>query len=197
MSPLELHTRHRLPPHTAAVILDGHDGADGIRARPTDVNLKCLIHRYPQTPHGTRGPSLFAPGWCLGIVIALVEGHVSGRPLARDKEGLGRGLTQVTDPSAASTNSDPPAAAPSQSISLPALTEVGQQTPPELVELFGSIPVGQQGSQGPLANLRTIGHTRLYGIESADLTHGLRDLQRRLVDRGCSKFLHLLCVIVH
>ncbi|CEM10817.1 unnamed protein product [Vitrella brassicaformis CCMP3155] len=225
------------------------------------VNLKCLIHRYPHGAQGVpAGHNPFAPGWCLGIVIALVEGHVLGRRLARDKESLTEGsLKSLTFEAVmlpnigfqqinqlASTNSDPPAAAPSQSISLPALTEVSgvthghlktdergwttpalervvcapgtvvpgiadirpliatsrsladlqvaQQTPPQLVELFGSIPVGQHQA---LANLRTIGHIRLYGIESADLTDGLRDLQRCLVDRACSKSLDLLCVMVH
>ncbi|CEM23431.1 unnamed protein product [Vitrella brassicaformis CCMP3155] len=110
------------------------------------INLKCLIHRFPQTPDGAEGIAAghhyVANGWCRGLVIALVEGHVAGRQAAREKERPGttmavgslRSLTfkAVVLPGSgpreiaqlADINSNPPAAAPSQSISLPALTDV-------------------------------------------------------------------------
>ncbi|CEM23432.1 unnamed protein product [Vitrella brassicaformis CCMP3155] len=162
------------------------------------INLKCLIHRCPQTPDGAEGVSagrrFVANGWCRGLVIALVEGHVAGRQAAREKErpattmaeGSLRLLTfeAVVLPDSgrpeinqlATINPTPPAAAPSQSISLLALTDVK-----------GGIP-------GPLANLRRIPTIKLYEIESTDIKDGLRDLQKCLLDRGCSKsisYLHL------
>ncbi|CEM30089.1 unnamed protein product [Vitrella brassicaformis CCMP3155] len=205
------------------------------------VNLKCLVHRIPRTPDGADGvPAghfVSAFGWCRGIVIALVEGHAAGRQAARDKEGPATGMPEgslkslsfeaVVYPNTGrdeinqldNTNADPPAAAPSQTINLPALTEAsgvhtansavrchgevpgvperGPAGASRLAELIGSIPVGQRGSQGPLAKLRTISFIKLFDIESADLIDGLRDLQRCLVDRGCSKSLDLLSVVVH
>ncbi|CEM21852.1 unnamed protein product [Vitrella brassicaformis CCMP3155] len=110
------------------------------------INLKCLIRRFPRTPDGAEGLEAglhyAAAGWCRGIVVALVEGHVMGRQLARDKEGP---LTTMSEGSLKSLafepvpvrdiglqeirrldkiRSEPPAVDPLQSINLPALTEV-------------------------------------------------------------------------
>ncbi|CEM19400.1 unnamed protein product [Vitrella brassicaformis CCMP3155] len=110
------------------------------------INLTCLVHRIPRTPDGAEGTEdgylghgAFA--WCLGVVIALVEGHAAGRQAARDKEGPATGMPEgslkslsfepVVCPNTGrdeinqlnNTNANPPAAAPSQAINLPALTE--------------------------------------------------------------------------
>ncbi|CEL99608.1 unnamed protein product [Vitrella brassicaformis CCMP3155] len=232
------------------------------------INLKCLVHRFPQTPDGAEGTEdghfVRAFGWCRGVVIALVEGHAAGRQAARDKEGPVTGMPEgslkslsfepvvISDLALSEAeqlntiNSAPLAAAPSHPINLAALTEAigvhtahsvidgrgwttpavecvsthvsdeiahirpfvattrslvdlreGLPAPSQVAELIGSIPVGQRGSQGPLAKLQTISYIKLFDIESADLIDGLRDLQACLVDRGCSKSLDLLGVEVH
>ncbi|CEM03447.1 unnamed protein product [Vitrella brassicaformis CCMP3155] len=230
------------------------------------INLRCLIRRYPRTPEGAPGVRsgyyVGAYGWCHGIFVALVEGHVAGRRLAREKEwptttsvegslqsfvfeavvlsNSGRPeMTQLNN-----INITPPTATPSQAISLPALTHVKgihlglsaidgrgwampalqrvfsvstdmahirafiattqslvqlempqnmEMMPLQLAELLQSIPAGQQGSPGPLANLRVILRIKVYEIESTDMIRdGFRDLQKCLVDRGCSKCITYL-----
>ncbi|CEM12280.1 unnamed protein product [Vitrella brassicaformis CCMP3155] len=241
------------------------------------INLKRVRHRFPRTAEGAEGVAdgfhTIAQGWCRGTVIALVEGHVVGRRMAREKEGPSTTMSegsleslsfesvpipnigQLEAQQLSDTNADPPPAAPSQSINLPALTEVtgvqnghsvfdgrGWRTPAvetvtapdaseiqdirpfvattrsladltvtasdpfdpsEMAELFGYLPVGQQGSVGPLASLRRIrGCMKLYGLDSTDLRIGLEDLQRVLVQRGCSRSLDAgdsdgcLCIVV-
>ncbi|CEM38371.1 unnamed protein product [Vitrella brassicaformis CCMP3155] len=221
------------------------------------VNLKCLIHRFPCTPENH-----VAPRWCLGIVIGLLEGHAAGRRSVREKEGLGTAMMEGSLQSLTfeavptippivgvqgirhlnNTIALPLPTTPSQSITLPALTnvkgvsgghavidgrgwsmptlqrvsarvpsstvadmrpfiatskslvelEVDEMASSELAELIGSIPMGQRGRPGPLANLRRIGYIKLYEIESINIEDGLRQLQRCLVDRGCSKSLDFL-----
>ncbi|CEM35582.1 unnamed protein product [Vitrella brassicaformis CCMP3155] len=158
----------------------------------------------------------------------------------------GVGIQEITEISY--INSRPPQTAPSQSIPLPALTEVncvipghslidgrGWATPAvevvsapydtaqvadirpfvatsrslveletplllppsDLAQLMESIPLGQRGSPGPLARLRTIPSIKLYGMESDVVREGLERLKRCLCDRGCSKSLKELGIVVH
>ncbi|CEM21850.1 unnamed protein product [Vitrella brassicaformis CCMP3155] len=235
------------------------------------INLRCLIHRFPETPDGAQGlrAGQYVPayGWCLGIVIGLVEGHVKGRQAAREEEGSATTMKEgslqslVFQGVVISTlgrqeaarlhriiNSAALAAAPSRFVDLPALTDVigvihsgdpytqsvikernwamtalqclsrvntdnvanlwpfvmvtrslvelsamHPMAPSQLVTLLGCILPGMEPeSTGHLAYLRVIGSIKLYGIESADLRNGIRDMQKSLVERGCSKSLDLL-----
>ncbi|CEM21854.1 unnamed protein product [Vitrella brassicaformis CCMP3155] len=80
--------------------------------------------------------------------------------------------------------------------SLVELNAVFPMAPSQLAWLLHWIETGEPGSPGPLAYLRVIISIKLCGIASTDLRDGLQDLQKCLVDRGCSKSLDYLCFIV-
>ncbi|CEM02364.1 unnamed protein product [Vitrella brassicaformis CCMP3155] len=68
--------------------------------------------------------------------------------------------------------------------------------PPQLAELLEAIPPAKPGTEGPLAKLEYVDSIKFYGLEPTDIRDGIRQLQKCLVDRGCSKSLVDLVLVV-